>query len=49
VPGFLARPVRDEADTRAIAEYNQRVASFPNLLTAVVPLRDGVSISVKTS
>ena len=49
VPGFQSRPVRDEADTRAIAEYNQRVASFPNLLTAVIPLRDGVSISVKTS
>jgi predicted O-methyltransferase YrrM len=49
VPGFLPKPVRDETDTRAIAEYNQRVASFPNLLTAVIPLRDGVSISVKTS
>jgi predicted O-methyltransferase YrrM len=49
VPGFLSRPVRDVADTRAIAEYNQRVASLPNLLTAVIPLRDGVSISVKTS
>jgi predicted O-methyltransferase YrrM len=49
VPGFLNRPPRDEADTRAIAEYNQRVAALPNLLTAVMPLRDGVSISVKTS
>jgi predicted O-methyltransferase YrrM len=49
VPGFLPKPVRDEADTRAIAEYNQRVATFPNLLTAVSPLRDGVSISVKVS
>jgi predicted O-methyltransferase YrrM len=49
VPGFLSRPVRDAADTLAISEYNQRVASFPNLLTAVIPLRDGVSISVKTS
>ena len=49
VPGFLARPVRDEKDTRAIAEYNQRVASHPELITAVVPLRDGVSISVKRS
>jgi len=47
VPGFLPRPIRDEKDTRAIAEYNQRVASHPELITAVVPLRDGVSISVK--
>src|SRR5262245_18211585 len=49
VPGFLPRPAREEADTRAIAEYNQRVASFPHLLTAVIPLGDGLSISVKTS
>jgi predicted O-methyltransferase YrrM len=49
VPGFLPRPVRNEKDTRAIAEYNQRVASHPELITAVVPLRDGVSISVKRS
>jgi len=49
VPGFLPKPVRNEKDTRAIAEYNQRVASHPELVTAVVPLRDGVSISVKRS
>jgi predicted O-methyltransferase YrrM len=47
VPGFTTAPARDEADTRAIAEYNQRVAAHPALLTAIVPLRDGVSISVK--
>jgi predicted O-methyltransferase YrrM len=47
VPGFLPRPVRDENDTRAIAEYNQRLAAHPDLITATVPLRDGVSISVK--
>jgi predicted O-methyltransferase YrrM len=49
VPGFLPKPVRNEKDTRAISEYNQRVASHPELITAVVPLRDGVSISVKRS
>jgi predicted O-methyltransferase YrrM len=38
---------REDDDTRAIGEYNERVASHPALLTAVVPLRDGVSISVK--
>jgi predicted O-methyltransferase YrrM len=47
VPGFLPTRVRDENDTRAIAEYNQRLAAHPDLITAVVPLRDGVSISVK--
>ena len=49
VPGFVARPQRDAADTRAIAEYNERVASHPELVTTILPLRDGVSISVKRS
>ena len=47
VPGFVARPQRDAADTRAIAEYNQRLMAHPQLLTSIVPLRDGVAISVK--
>jgi predicted O-methyltransferase YrrM len=46
-PGFTDAPQRDPAETRAIAEYNERVASHPELITAIVPLRDGVSISVK--
>jgi predicted O-methyltransferase YrrM len=49
VPGFLPAPKRDAADTRAITEYNERVALHPALTTAIVPLRDGVSISVKRS
>ena len=49
VPGFLSAPVRNPDDTRAIAEYNERVAAHPQLLTAIVPLRDGVAISVKRS
>jgi predicted O-methyltransferase YrrM len=48
-PGFTSAPKRPEVDTRAIIEYNQRVAAHPGLLTTIVPLRDGVSISVKTS
>jgi len=48
VPGFRQRPSHDDdADARAIVEYNERVASHPSLTTAIVPLRDGVSISVK--
>lgn len=47
VPGFVAEPKRDAADTRAIAEYNERLMTHPNLMTAIVPLRDGVAISVK--
>jgi predicted O-methyltransferase YrrM len=48
VPGFVPKPARDPSDTRAIAEYNERVAAHPALVTSIVPLRDGVSISVKS-
>ena len=47
VPGFAVVPGHDATETRAISEYNERVASHRDLLTAIVPLRDGVSISVK--
>jgi predicted O-methyltransferase YrrM len=47
VPGFVASPKRNADETRAIVEYNERLASHPELLTATVPLRDGVSISVR--
>ena len=46
-PGFTSAPTRPVEDTRVIAEYNERVAAHPALVTALVPLRDGVSISVK--
>ena len=46
-PGFIDTPRRPAADTRAVAEYNVRVAAHPDLTTTIVPLRDGVSISVK--
>jgi caffeoyl-CoA O-methyltransferase len=49
VPGFNDHPTQDPDDTRAIAEYNERLAAHPQLSTAIVPLRDGVSISVKRS
>jgi predicted O-methyltransferase YrrM len=49
VPGFSAHPEQNPEDTRAIAEYNERLAAHPQLQTAIVPLRDGVSISVKRS
>jgi predicted O-methyltransferase YrrM len=49
VPGFAAAPRRDPESTRAIAEYNSRLNAHPQLLTATIPLRDGVAISVKRS
>jgi len=47
VPGFVEKPERPARDTRSIADYNERLAAHPDLLTAIVPLRDGVAISVK--
>jgi predicted O-methyltransferase YrrM len=49
VPGFVGTPHHDPVETRAIADYNERLAAHPALMTAVLPLRDGVSISVKRS
>jgi predicted O-methyltransferase YrrM len=49
VPGYLSKAARNADDTRAIKEYNERIATHPALITSVIPLRDGVSISVKKS
>jgi predicted O-methyltransferase YrrM len=47
VPGFNAKPSHNANDTRAIAEYNERLSRHQQLMTAIVPLRDGLAISVK--
>ena len=47
VPGFNKTPQQNAADTRAIVAYNEEIHSHPSLVTSVVPLRDGVAISVK--
>jgi predicted O-methyltransferase YrrM len=47
VPGFTASRQRDPEDGAAIARYNEQIYSHPLLLTSIVPLRDGVAISVK--
>lgn len=47
VPGFAGTRADTDADTRAIAEYNERLNAHPSLVTSTVPLRDGVAISVK--
>jgi predicted O-methyltransferase YrrM len=49
VPGFVHAPRQDVGDTQAIVGYNKRLSAHPHLLTAIVPLRDGVAISVKKS
>jgi predicted O-methyltransferase YrrM len=48
VPGFVETPQRDVREGEAIADYNERLKAHPRLMTATVPLRDGVAISVKT-
>jgi predicted O-methyltransferase YrrM len=47
VPGFVKQPRHDAADGRAIAKYNEQLNGHPALITSIVPLRDGVAISVK--
>jgi predicted O-methyltransferase YrrM len=49
VPGFIAEATREAEDTRAISEYNERLSRHPRLMTSIVPIRDGVAISVKRS
>jgi caffeoyl-CoA O-methyltransferase len=47
VPGYATQPHSDPADGRAIVAYNEQLNSHPALITSIVPLRDGVAISVK--
>jgi predicted O-methyltransferase YrrM len=47
VPGFVPSPTRRAEDTRAIADYNERINGHAQLRTSTVPLRDGVAIAVK--
>lgn len=50
VPGFVEHP-REELveERRAIQQYNERINTHPDLITSIVPLRDGVALSVKKS
>lgn len=48
VQGFNAPPHhRHAGDTQAIVAYNEQISAHPKLTTSIVPLRDGVAISVK--
>jgi predicted O-methyltransferase YrrM len=49
VPGYADSPKRDAAETLAIAQYNERLNADPRLMTTIVPLRDGLAISLKRS
>ena len=45
--GLPTDQARDWPSRAKIAEYNERVNAHPQLITATVPLRDGVAISAK--
>lgn len=47
VPGLVAEPRRNQADTTAIAAYNDRLAADPRLATTWLAVGDGVALSIK--
>ncbi len=47
IPGYVASPKHDVADTEAIAAYNRRLAADTRLFTTFAQVGDGVSMSVK--
>lgn len=49
VPGFTGTSSRGVDARQAIIDYNERLNRHPDLMTATVPLRDGVAISVRRS
>ena len=40
-------PSKQDADTRGVVRYNKEAFAAPDLLTTIVPLRDGVALSLK--
>ena len=40
-------PTEKEAETRAIIEFNRLLYGAPELFTTILPIRDGVSVSLK--
>jgi predicted O-methyltransferase YrrM len=47
VPGYIEPPARDAADTAAIAAYNRTLVADTRLVTTLLPVGDGVAVSVK--
>lgn len=45
--GSVTQQKPKEASTRAIQEFNQRLYAMPEFFTTILPLRDGVSVSVR--
>jgi predicted O-methyltransferase YrrM len=47
VPDLHATKTHDAESTSAMASYNEQVSRHPDLKTVILPLRDGVAVSVK--
>jgi len=47
VEGYLESPQKNAADTAALREYNRRLTSDPRLLTTILPMGDGLAVSVR--
>ncbi len=46
--GRVTQPAaKQNADTKGVVKYNQTAFTAPDLLTTIVPLRDGVAVSLK--
>ncbi len=45
----LAPASKQDADTRGVVRYNKDACSTADLLTTIVPLRDGVALSLKVA
>ena len=45
--GRVTQKKPSEATTRAIQEFNQKLYAMPEFFTTILPLRDGVSVSLK--
>lgn len=44
--GAVADPAADDADTLGIREYNRRVAEYARLDSVILPVRDGLAVSL---
>jgi predicted O-methyltransferase YrrM len=48
--GRVTQPAsKQNADTKGVIKYNQTAFSAPDLYTTIIPLRDGVAVSLKLS
>ena len=45
--GKVVQPPSGDRSTAAVIRYTQRALALPELLTTVIPLRDGVAVSLK--